>query len=57
MANHNVDEFDYMAEEHEVDDIVDEVDEDYYARDDDNIEMDDYEAVCNLFYPVAVMLV
>lgn len=45
MANHNVDEFNYMAEEHEVDDIVDEVDEDYYARDDDNIEMDDYEAL------------
>lgn len=57
MANHNVDEFNYMAEEHEVDDIVDEVDEDYYARDDDNIEMDDYEAVCNLFYSVAVVLV
>lgn len=45
MDDHDVDEFDYMGEEHEVDDIVDEVDEDYYARDDENADMDDYEAL------------
>lgn len=42
MSDHQVDEFDYMAEEHDVADLV-EVDDEYYARDDGNIGMEDYD--------------
>jgi len=53
MSDHQVDEFDYMAEEHDVADFV-EVDDDYYARDDGNIGMEDYDPVSNVSLHVAL---
>ena len=54
MSDQQVDEFDYMAEEHDVADFV-EVDDDYYARDDGNIGMEDYDHVSNASLHVALI--
>lgn len=43
MSEQQVDEFDYMADEHDVADFIDEVDGEFYARDDGNIGMEEYD--------------
>lgn len=48
MSEQQVDEFDYMADEHDVADFIDEVDGEFYARDDGNIGMEEYDLVSSL---------
>lgn len=50
MSQQHVDEFDYMADEHDVADFIDEVDGEFYARDDGNIGMEEYDLVCTLAF-------
>ena len=47
MSQQQVDEFDYMADEHDVADLIDEVEGDFYAREDENLGMYEYDLVCN----------
>ncbi|KAH9616091.1 hypothetical protein KSS87_006853 [Heliosperma pusillum] len=43
MSDHRVVEFEYMGDEQDVVDFVDELNGEYYPRDDGNMEMDEYE--------------
>ncbi|KAK9664505.1 hypothetical protein RND81_14G047200 [Saponaria officinalis] len=43
MSDNQIVEFEYMADDQDVVDLVDEVEGDYYARDDGNVGMDEYD--------------
>lgn len=48
MSQQQADEFDYMADEPDVADFIEDVDGEFFARDDGNIGVDESDLVCNL---------
>ena len=40
MSQQQVDEFDYMVDEHDAADLIDELEGDFYAREDGNLGME-----------------
>ncbi|CAO2831446.1 unnamed protein product [Amaranthus hypochondriacus] len=48
MSQQQVDEFDYMADDHDAADLIDEVEGDFYAREDGNLGMDEYDLLTEI---------